>query len=143
MSEWDAAGLLASGLVIAAFCMRGIVSLRAIALASNVAFLVYGIGLNLVPVWLLHAILLPLNSWRLWQSLRRRRRLPEAVEAAARDAGIRNGQSLHGGSAQRGIELRLQPGAPFHGNPAVSPIRRHWLSRARVADCADRGRVTE
>jgi hypothetical protein len=42
-------------------------SLRAMAIASNVAFLVYGIGLDLVPVWLLHAVLLPVNCWRLWQ----------------------------------------------------------------------------
>jgi hypothetical protein len=31
------------------------------------AFIAYGIGLNLAPVWLLHAVLLPVNCWRLWQ----------------------------------------------------------------------------
>jgi hypothetical protein len=69
MRLWDAAGYLASGLVITAFCMKGIIALRAVALISNVAFLVYGIGLDLVPVWLLHLILLPVNSWRLWQGV--------------------------------------------------------------------------
>jgi CRP/FNR family transcriptional regulator, cyclic AMP receptor protein len=49
--------------------MRGMVSLRAVALASNVAFLVYGIGAGLMPIWVLHAILLPVNAWRLWQEI--------------------------------------------------------------------------
>jgi hypothetical protein len=55
--------------VIAAFFMKDIIALRAVAQISNIAFLLYGIGLNLVTVWLLHAILLPVNSWRLWQSV--------------------------------------------------------------------------
>ena len=81
MRLWDAAGYLAAGLVITAFCMKGMVPLRIVALTSNVAFLVYGIGLGLVPVWLLHAILLPVNSWRLWQRIARR---PTAAAPEAR-----------------------------------------------------------
>ncbi len=60
---------LAAGLVAMAFCMKDMTSLRIIALASNVAFLIYGIGLGLVPVWLLHAILLPVNAWRLREAI--------------------------------------------------------------------------
>jgi hypothetical protein len=41
---WEVAGYLASGLVIAAFCMKDVITLRALALASNFAFLIYGIG---------------------------------------------------------------------------------------------------
>jgi len=66
---WEAAGYMASVLVITAFCMKDITSLRALAIVSNVAFLTYGLGLGLAPVWLLHAILLPLNCWRLGQTL--------------------------------------------------------------------------
>ena len=69
MSLLDGVGFLASGLVVIAFCLRDVTALRAVALISNVAFLVYGIGLNLVPVVLLHAILLPVNCWRLSQEL--------------------------------------------------------------------------
>ena len=65
----DTVGFLASVLVIAAFSMKDLASLRATALASNVAFLVYGIALGLAPIWLLHAILLPVNCWRLWQHI--------------------------------------------------------------------------
>src|SRR5262249_35339580 len=72
MRLWDAAGYLASGLVVLAFCMKDIIPLRVVALTSNIAFLAYGIGLGLVPVWLLHAILLPINCWRLLQGISRR-----------------------------------------------------------------------
>jgi hypothetical protein len=68
MRLWDVAGFLASALVVMAFCMEDIISLRLIALMSNVAFFIYGVGLGLVPVWLLHAALLPVNAWRLWQA---------------------------------------------------------------------------
>ena len=67
MSIWDAIGYLASCLVITAFCMKDITRLRVAAVASNVAFLVYGIALGLAPVWVLHGILLPVNLWRLRQ----------------------------------------------------------------------------
>ena len=71
MTVWDTAGYLASSLVITAFCMKDILRLRLAASISNVAFLVYGLALGLVPVWLLHAILLPVNLWRLWQYVAR------------------------------------------------------------------------
>ena len=69
LRPWDVAGYLAAGLVAMAFCMKDMTSLRIIALASNVAFLIYGIGLGLAPVWLLHAILLPVNAWRLQEAI--------------------------------------------------------------------------
>ena len=43
------------------------IPLRAIAVASNLAFMAYGLGGGLYPVLVLHAILLPLNCLRLWQ----------------------------------------------------------------------------
>jgi CRP/FNR family transcriptional regulator, cyclic AMP receptor protein len=69
MSLPNAAGYLASALVVLAFCMREIIPLRLAALGSNIAFLAYGIALGLSPVWLLHAILLPINGWRLWEAI--------------------------------------------------------------------------
>jgi hypothetical protein len=68
MTNWDAFGYLAAGLVFLAFGMKGMVSLRIVAIFSNVAFVVYGLGLDLTPVWLLHGFLLPLNGWRLAQA---------------------------------------------------------------------------
>jgi hypothetical protein len=72
---WDACGYVASGLVLAAFTMRDMVPLRVAALLSNVAFIAYGLALGLTPVWLLHAVLVPVNGCRLVEAVRRR---PEA-----------------------------------------------------------------
>ena len=65
----DAIGYLASGLVLATFSMKEIISLRIVALCSNLAFLVYGMSMGLVLIWLLHGLLLPMNGWRLAQAL--------------------------------------------------------------------------
>jgi hypothetical protein len=67
MVAWNAIGYLASALVLAAFCMREMIPLRLVAVCSNIAFLIYGLALGLAPVWLLHAVLLPINCWRLWE----------------------------------------------------------------------------
>src|ERR1700745_1396892 len=67
MNAWNAVGFLAAGLVITAFCMKDILHLRIVAVASNVAFLAYGVALGLIPVWSLHLVLLPVNLIMLWQ----------------------------------------------------------------------------
>jgi len=79
MITWNSVGYLASGLVLAAFCMKEIIPLRLVAVCSNVAFLIYGLALGLAPVWLLYAILLPINCWRLWQCLFLE--VPESISA--------------------------------------------------------------
>jgi len=65
----DAVGYLASALVLAAFCMKEMIPLRIVAVCSNIAFLIYGLAHGLVPVWSLHAVLLPINCWRLREDL--------------------------------------------------------------------------
>ena len=64
MNWIEVAGYLASALVLATFCMKTMIPLRAAAICSNVAFIVYGFYDSLYPVLILHAILLPLNIWR-------------------------------------------------------------------------------
>jgi hypothetical protein len=64
----DWLGWAASALVLATFCMQGMVALRLTALASNVAFIAYGASAGIDPVLMLHVVLLPLNAWRLAQS---------------------------------------------------------------------------
>jgi len=63
----DAIGFAAAGLVLATFCMRGMRTLRLVAIASNVAFIAYGYLGHLAPVLWLHALLLPINICRLMQ----------------------------------------------------------------------------
>jgi hypothetical protein len=64
-------GYVASSLVFLTFYMRGMASLRLIALCSNAAFLIYAGSLHLLPILLLHGALIPVNACRLraaWQS---------------------------------------------------------------------------
>ena len=70
MNAFDALGYIASLLVLATFCMRGMAPLRLMAIASNVAFIAYAVLAGVGPVLLLHALLLPLNVHRLLQALR-------------------------------------------------------------------------
>ncbi len=78
MNWIEAAGYLASALVLATFCMKTMIPLRAAAICSNVAFIVYAFNEELYPVLMLHAVLLPLNSWRAFQMLRLVRRVKAA-----------------------------------------------------------------
>ncbi len=76
----DLVGFVAAALVLLTFCMTSMVALRVTALLSNVAFFAYGYLGELAPVAILHAVLIPLNLWRLaeiergWIRPRRRRR---------------------------------------------------------------------
>lgn len=70
MHSIELVGYLASALVFATFYMKAMLPLRVIAIASNVAFMAYGYLGEMAPILLLHAGLLPLNVWRLWQTLR-------------------------------------------------------------------------
>ncbi len=80
MMGWaEAAGYVASGLVFCTFYMKTMIPLRAVAMASNVAFLAYGLLGGLYPVVALHAALLPLNAARLLQMRRLIRRVREAT----------------------------------------------------------------
>ena len=68
MSSIDLLGYSAGLAVLGAFCMSSIVLLRIIAILSNVLFASYGLLAHLYPVFLLHAILLPINLLKLTQA---------------------------------------------------------------------------
>lgn len=72
-------GYLASLLVFSTFYMKTMIPLRSIAIASNVAFISYGYLAGLYPVFLLHVVLLPLNTWRLYQMLKLVARVRQAA----------------------------------------------------------------
>ena len=69
MSGVDGFGFLAAGLVFATFCMKRLVPLRAVAISSNLVFILYGYSAGLKPVLVLHLVLLPVNVFRLLQAL--------------------------------------------------------------------------
>ena len=85
MSLPEIFGYLASGLVFTSFCMKTMIPLRIVAIASNLAFMAYGLLLDLVPIFVLHAVLLPMNVWRLAQL---RRMIRQAREAADGDLSL-------------------------------------------------------
>lgn len=58
-------GYLACALVLTTFAMRSMQGLRYVAILSNIAFIYYAGALGLMPIFILHAVLLPLNLWRL------------------------------------------------------------------------------
>jgi len=79
--DWiELAGYAASALVFLAFYMKTMIPLRIVGIASNVAFMTYAAGQHLYPVFILHAILLPLNCVRVFQMRALIRKVGEAVQ---------------------------------------------------------------
>src|SRR4029077_2584029 len=66
----DALGYVAAGLVFATFCAQRMALLRALAIASNVAFIGYGFLDGLWRILILHSAMLPINIRRYRQLLR-------------------------------------------------------------------------
>ncbi|HTE82334.1 MAG TPA: cyclic nucleotide-binding domain-containing protein, partial [Reyranella sp.] len=81
MSLGEFFGYIASVLVFTTFYMKTMVPLRLVAIASNVAFIIYALWGGLTPILILHVLLLPLNTLRLLQL----RNLSRQIESAARE----------------------------------------------------------
>src|SRR5262245_38521345 len=80
-NHWvELAGYTASVLVFLAFYMKTMIPLRLVGIAGNLAFITYGVGAQLYPVLILHALLLPLNCLRLLQMRRLIQRVRKASE---------------------------------------------------------------
>jgi len=62
-----ALGLLAAGLYFATYAVKHMLSLRILAIASNVFFIAYGIVHWALPELILHSVLMPLNARRMWE----------------------------------------------------------------------------
>jgi CRP/FNR family cyclic AMP-dependent transcriptional regulator len=67
MSWLEFLGYAASAMVFATFCMKTMIPLRILAIASNVLFCTYGYFGHIYPVFILHLALLPINAIRLVQ----------------------------------------------------------------------------
>jgi CRP/FNR family transcriptional regulator, cyclic AMP receptor protein len=77
MHGWtDLIGYLAAVLLVLTFFMRNMVALRATAICSSLAWLAYGCVDALYPIIVLHLVLLPINSYRLWQARNGRSQSP-------------------------------------------------------------------
>lgn len=60
-------GFTAAMTVLASFCMTTIVSLRSVAIFSNLLFIFYGMLGHIYPVFFLHLTLLPINLIKLYR----------------------------------------------------------------------------
>lgn len=72
------AGWIAAAFTVAAYSMRTMLPLRLAGIGANVFFLVFGWFAASPQVFVLHAILLPCNLWRLFEIVRMRRRARSA-----------------------------------------------------------------
>lgn len=87
----DLVGFAAALAVLATFCMSTIVSLRSVAIVSNVLFLTYGAVGHIHPVLFLHATLLPINLIKLYQAVAMQRQPSRRTlkhEGPSRDSKI-------------------------------------------------------
>lgn len=108
-------GYLAAGLVFLTFCMKTMTSLRIVAIASNLAFIVYALAAQLTPILILHGLLLPLNVVRLVQ-INRYARAAQTAEASP------SGDATFEWLIPHAKELRLKPGETLFekGDPGKS-----------------------
>jgi hypothetical protein len=121
ISWLDVMGYFASLTVLATFCMDTFVSLRIVAIVSNVLFGIYGIGAHIYPVFLLHAVLLPINILklvRLQPANRERCTVLENVRSIVNRIPLSLSQIKSGHSVPSG------PGLP--PDPGRSPSSRNW-----------------
>ena len=103
--DWiEGAGYVACCLVFLTFYMRTMIPLRVVGILSNLAFMTYGLAGQVYPVFILHAILLPMNCVRLVQM--------RALIKKVRDAAHHDDLSMewlvpfmHRRSAERGVIL--------------------------------------
>ncbi len=84
MSLGNTLGLLGVGLCFASFVMKNMVSLRVLALLSNVVFIAYGLVESLLPSILLNGALLPVNIRRLWEI----KKLSRDIANATKDSPV-------------------------------------------------------
>ncbi|MBL0092610.1 MAG: hypothetical protein IPP50_09835 [Piscinibacter sp.] len=86
MSQSDALGWLAASLMVATFSCREARAMRPLAVATNLAFIGYGVVASLAPVLTLHLLLLPINLWRLAETLRARESFVKLLNLTNRTA---------------------------------------------------------
>lgn len=155
-------GFVAAGLVIATLSMRTMIPLRVVGIASNVAFVTYGILFHSYPTIVLHSILFPLNVYRLREMLN----LIKQVGAASKgdmsldwlkpfmsrrpiNAGeilFRKGDEAHhmyfvltGRLHLREISIDILPGSVVGELGMLAPSR----TRTQTLECTESGAVLE
>jgi CRP-like cAMP-binding protein len=73
-----AAAIVAGALIVTSTLVKTIIPLRWLAVGGNIGFVVYGLVQPAPMVFVLHAVLLPINLWRVLEMQRMTRRLRRA-----------------------------------------------------------------
>ncbi|WP_163849746.1 cyclic nucleotide-binding domain-containing protein [Pseudooceanicola aestuarii] len=81
-------GWLAAGLTIASYAVKTMLPLRVMAILSSLFFVTYAMLEQLWPMVLMELVLLPFNSYRLWEILSLRRRLTAAPTEGPPDFSV-------------------------------------------------------
>jgi CRP/FNR family cyclic AMP-dependent transcriptional regulator len=82
------AGVAALLVIVSAF-VKTMIPLRWLAVASNVGFIVYGLLYPAPLMVALHAVLLPVNLWRVWQMIGLTRRVAATADAQQMELWLR------------------------------------------------------
>ena len=134
MNTHELIGYLASLLVLMTFCMSGMVALRALAIASNVAFIAYAALAGISPVLVLHALLLPMNVCRLLEAVRERRRDRAVVRGIPADLAPTTKPT----STQSASEVRAQDEVTRLYTVSNQDPRQVQRAEIHTTACADR-----
>jgi hypothetical protein len=153
------AAALATGLVIVSAFVRTMIPLRWLAVGSNIGFIVYGLVHPSPTLLALHAVLLPVNLWRVRQMVQLTRRVsavtsdPQQLELwlrpYMRSRQVRAGSEIFAGGARADrlyfivagqVELpevrrTLVSGEMFGEIAFFAPDRRRSSSARCVSDC--------
>ena len=87
MSTLEVLGYLGGVLVFSTFYLKTMIPLRLVAIASNIVYIAYSALAGLVPILVLHALLMPLNIWRLVEVRQLIRRVRASAQSAHAGAG--------------------------------------------------------
>ena len=82
------AGFAALLVIVSAF-VKTMIPLRWLAVASNLGFIVYGLVHPAPLMVVLHAVLLPVNLWRVWQMIGLTRRVAATADAKQMEIWLR------------------------------------------------------
>ena len=105
----DLLGFAAAGLVLLTFYVRSGSAMRAVAITSNLLFIAYAGTQGLLPVLVLHALLLPLNVWRLCELATAVRRGKHSVERRPRAMRQKRARRVLRPAARRVRPLSQRP----------------------------------
>ena len=155
-------GMLGVAFTLASFAVRGMLPLRALALAGSVCFIAYGLIEWQLPSILLNLVLIPLNATRLWEISRLSREMARATRESPvsqwllphmRRRAFSAGEVLfrRGDTADRIMylargELRLEEiGEPVRAGAVIGEIGLFAPDRKRTqtVSCATDGELYE